>query len=179
MHSALHHSSSTLRILCGISLAALALVWLAGCGYQLQRPLLASTSVQANYQPVFVDAQAAWAVALQRELMANDVRVTTQRNAAASVIRLVATPQPSRSLSVSADGRDAEILRSVTASLNWHSGSRTLLPDTDLRAEHTQVANPARRAAQQRESELIDSELMRALMAKVLQQLRYAQTDAQ
>ena len=149
----------------------LATLIISGCGYQLQQPLVAEVALQ----PIYIDAQTQWKVSLTRQLMANNITVTKNRNAAGSVITLQQVDRSNRSLSVSAEGRDAERLRSVNVQLAWVSKQRTLIAPVLLSAEREQLTNPEQRAAQQRESELVDNELTQMITAQALQLIRYAQ----
>ena len=149
----------------------LATLIISGCGYQLQQPLVA----EAALQPIYIDAQTQLKVSLTRQLRANNITVTKNRNAAGSVITLQQVDRSNRSLSVSAEGRDAERLRSVNVQLAWVSKQRTLITPVLLSAEREQLTNPEQRAAQQRESELVDNELTQMITAQALQLIRYAQ----
>ncbi len=153
------------------AIVILATLIISGCGYQLQQPLLA----EATLQPIYIDAQTQWKVSLTRQLMANNITVTKNRNIAGSVITLQQVDRSNRSLSVSAEGRDAERLRSVNVQLAWISKQQTLIAPVILSAEREQLTNPEQRAAQQRESELVDNELTQMITTKTLQLIRYAQ----
>ncbi|NNL57289.1 MAG: hypothetical protein HKO71_06025 [Pseudomonadales bacterium] len=176
-------------IKCSRLLVVLLMLATYGCGYQLQAPLLQDNQVQDNQvqdnqlrsslQPIYIDAKSAWSVALQRKLAAQGVKLTAQRQNAASILRLHEAQRYNRSVSVSADGRDAEYLQGIQAVLSWYAGEHRLIDQAPLQLEQTQLANPARRAAQQRESELIEKELIDALAARVLQHMRYAQVAAE
>ena len=148
----------------------LATLIIGGCGYQLQQPLL----TEAALQPIYINAQTQWKVSLTRQLMANNIKVTKNRNTAGSVITLQQVERSNRSLSVSAEGRDAERLRSVNVQLAWISKQGTLIAPVILSAEREQLTNPEQRAAQQRESELVDNELTQMITTQTLQLIRYA-----
>ncbi|MBT8150032.1 MAG: hypothetical protein KJO62_01430 [Gammaproteobacteria bacterium] len=148
-------------LLRAMAMPVLLLGLVSGCGFQLQKPLVLNES----WQPIFIDASGELRRALQRELLENNLSITRNRKNAGSTLALSAKPIETRSLSISFDGRDAEILRSLDTEMEWRDANGRLLANTGLSAEQSQLASPAQRAAQQREADALD-QLLRADIAK-------------
>ncbi|NNC55567.1 MAG: hypothetical protein HKO07_07590 [Pseudomonadales bacterium] len=159
----------------GIKLVALALFAAlpAACGYHLQQPL----SMQSSWQPIYVDASGELRRALQSELLENNLALTSKRKNAGSTLSLNAQPIKTRGLSISFDGRDAEILRSLQTQLYWRDKKGHSLADISLYAEQSQLASPGQRAAQQREADALDQLLREDIARQVIEILRYPMED--
>ena len=149
---------------------------LSACGYQLQKPLV----VEANTQPVYVEGDRLISLALKQQLRSNGIQIAKTTSAANSVITVAVINTDNRSYSVSADARDAEILRSMTASIEWHhraakknSNAQRLLEKTFISTEVVQVKNPDNVAAQNSESETLLRELRERLAEKMINLIRY------
>ena len=108
---------------------------LTACGYQLQKPI----AMDDNTQPVYVDGDRLLSLALKQQLRSNGIALVSNASSANSIITVALVDNDSRSYSVSVDARDAEALRSMAASIEWHrialseSSDRTLIQKTDSR----------------------------------------------
>lgn len=150
----------------------------SGCGYQLQKPV----SINNAEQPVYVDGDLLLALALKRQLTLNNIGTSKRLSSAGSVVSVALIDDDSRSYSISLDGRNAEVLRTMKASIEWRSvdskktnisDSRELLPRSVVSAEQVQIQNPDSVTAQTREAESISKEMREALVAKMLNLMRY------
>ena len=105
---------------------------LTACGYQLQKPI----AMDDNTQPVYVDGDRLLSLALKQQLRSNGIALVSNASSANSIITVALVDNDSRSYSVSIDARDAEALRSMAASIEWHriavaeSSERTLIEKT-------------------------------------------------
>ena len=89
---------------------------LTACGYQLQKPI----AMDDNTQPVYVDGDRLLSLALKQQLRSNGIALVSNASSANSIITVALVDNDSRSYSVSIDARDAEALRSMAASIEWH-----------------------------------------------------------
>ena len=147
---------------------------LSACGYQLQKPL----SIEADIQPVYVEGDRLISLALKQQLRANGITLSKTASSANSIMNVSLINSDSRSYSLSIDARDAEVLRSMTASLEWHrttsnSSERQILEKATVSAEVVQVNNPDNFAAQDSESEILVNELRDRLTEKMISLIRY------
>ncbi|MGB5324210.1 MAG: hypothetical protein WBN40_02135 [Pseudomonadales bacterium] len=147
---------------------------LAGCGYQLQKPLL----LQQGWQPLFLDADINLQRVLRNELAKSNIAITRSRKQAGSVLTLRASDIAVRGISISFDGRDAELLRSIDAELAWRDASGQALAQAQLHSEQTQLASPERRAAQQREAARLDELLREKLVQQAIALLQHTAAQA-
>lgn len=165
-----------------IKLAAIKLILIlaitilpSGCGYQLQKPL----SINTAEQPVYVDGDLLLALALKRQLALNNISTSKKLSNAGSVVSVAIVDDDSRSYSISLDGRNAEVLRTMKASIEWRSvdskktNSRELLPRSVVSTEQVQIQNPDNVTAQTREAESIGKEMRETLVQKMLNLMRY------
>lgn len=168
-----------------IKLAAIKLILIlaitilpSGCGYQLQKPL----SINTAEQPVYVDGDLLLALALKRQLALNNISTSKKLSNAGSVVSVAIVDDDSRSYSISLDGRNAEVLRTMKASIEWQSvdskktnssDSRELLPRSVVSTEQVQIQNPDNVTAQTREAESIGKEMRETLVEKMLNLMRY------
>ena len=148
---------------------------LTACGYQLQKPIV----LDDNTQPVYVDGDRLISIALQQQLRSNSIALANNASSAKSIITVALINNKSRSYSVSADARDAESLRSMAASIEWHriaateKSERTLIQKTVVNAEVVQIQNPDNVAAQNSEGEILVRELRERLVEKMISLIRY------
>ena len=148
---------------------------LSACGYQLQRPI----ALDDNTQPVYVDGDRLISIALKQQLRSNSIAIASTASSAKSIITVALIDNDSRSYSVSADARDAESLRSMAASIEWHriaaseNIERTLIEKTVVNAEVVQTQNPDNVAAQDSEGEILIRELRARLVEKMISLIRY------
>jgi len=148
---------------------------LSACGYQLQRPI----ALDDNTQPVYVDGDRLISIALKQQLRSNSIAIVSTASSAKSIITVALIDNDSRSYSVSADARDAESLRSMAASIEWHriaaseNIERTLIEKTVVNAEVVQTQNPDNVAAQDSEGEILMRELRARLVEKMISLIRY------
>ena len=136
---------------------------LTACGYQLQKPI----AMDDNTQPVYVDGDRLLSLALKQQLRSNGIALVSNASSANSIITVALVDNDSRSYSVSVDARDAEALRSMAASIEWHriatseSSDRTLIQKTIVDAEVVQIQKPENVAAQNSEGELLSTRTSR------------------
>ena len=148
---------------------------LTACGYQLQKPIALDDSTQ----PVYVDGDRLITIALKQQLRTNSIALASNPSSAKSIITVALVDNDSRSYSVSIDARDAEVLRSMEASIEWHriavaeSSERTLIEKTVVNAEVVQTQKPENVAAQNSEGELLTRELRGRLVEKMMSLIRY------
>lgn len=148
---------------------------LTACGYQLQKPI----AMDDNTQPVYVDGDRLLSLALKQQLRSNGIALVSNASSANSIITVALVDNDSRSYSVSVDARDAEALRSMAASIEWHriatseSSDRTLIQKTIVDAEVVQIQNPDNVAAQNSEGEILVRELRERLVEKMISLIRY------
>jgi len=149
---------------------------LSACGYQLQKPLV----VEANIQPVYIEGDRLISLALKQKLRSHDIQIAKNLSAANSVISVAVIDIDSRSYSISVDARDAEVLRSMTASIAWrhrvaknNSNEQRLLEKSLVSAEVVQVKNPDNVAAQSSEQEMLLRELRERLAEQMISLIRY------
>ena len=148
---------------------------LTACGYQLQKPI----AVDDNTQPVYVEGDRLLSLALKQQLRSNGIALVSNASSANSIITVALVDNESRSYSVSVDARDAEALRSMAASIEWHriatseGGDRTLIQKTIIDAEVVQIQNPDNVAAQNSEGEILVRELRERLVEKMISLIRY------
>ena len=148
---------------------------LTACGYQLQKPI----AMDDNTQPVYVDGDRLLSLALKQQLRSNGIALVSNASSANSIITVALVDNDSRSYSVSVDARDAEALRSMAASIEWHriatseSSDRTLIQKTIIDAEVVQIQNPDNVAAQNSEGEILVRELRERLVEKMISLIRY------
>lgn len=148
---------------------------LTACGYQLQKPI----AMDDNTQPVYVDGDRLLSLALKQQLRSNGIALVSNASSANSIITVALVDNDSRSYSVSVDARDAEALRSMAASIEWHriatseSSDRTLIQKTIVDAEVVQIQNPDNVAAQNSEGEILVRELRERLIEKMISLIRY------
>ena len=148
---------------------------LTACGYQLQKPII----LDDNTQPVYVDGDRLISIALKQQLRSNSIATVSNASSAKSIITVALIDNDSRSYSVSADARDAESLRSMAASIEWHriaaseNIERTLIQKTVVNAEVVQTQNPDNVAAQNSEGEILIRELRERLVEKMISLIRY------
>ena len=148
---------------------------LTACGYQLQKPIALDDSTQ----PVYVDGDRLITIALKQQLRSNSIALASNPSSAKSIISVALVDNDSRSYSVSIDARDAEVLRSMEASIEWHriavaeSSERTLIEKTVVNAEVVQTQKPENVAAQNSEGELLTRELRGRLVEKMMSLIRY------
>ena len=148
---------------------------LTACGYQLQKPI----AMDDNTQPVYVDGDRLLSLALKQQLRSNGIALVSNASSANSIITVALVDNDSRSYSVSIDARDAEVLRSMEASIEWHriavaeSSERTLIEKTVVNAEVVQTQKPENVAAQNSEGELLTHELRGRLVEKMMSLIRY------
>ena len=148
---------------------------LTACSYQLQKPI----AMDDNTQPVYVDGDRLLSLALKQQLRSNGIALVSNASSANSIITVALVDNDSRSYSVSIDARDAEVLRSMEASIEWHriavaeSSERTLIEKTVVNAEVVQTQKPENVAAQNSEGELLTRELRGRLVEKMMSLIRY------
>ena len=148
---------------------------LTACGYQLQKPI----AMDDNTQPVYVDGDRLLSLALKQQLRSNGIALVSNASSANSIITVALVDNDSRSYSVSVDARDAEALRSMAASIEWHriatseNSDRTLIQKTIVDAEVVQTQKPENVAAQNSEGELLTRELRERLVEKMISLIRY------
>ena len=148
---------------------------LTACGYQLQKPI----AMDDNTQPVYVDGDRLLSLALKQQLRSNGIALVSNASSANSIITVALVDNDSRSYSVSVDARDAEAVRSMAASIEWHriatseSSDRTLIQKTIVDAEVVQIQNPDNVAAQNSEGEILVRELRERLVEKMISLIRY------
>ena len=148
---------------------------LTACGYQLQKPI----AMDDNTQPVYVDGDRLLSLALKQQLRSNGIALVSNASSANSIITVALVDNDSRSYSVSVDARDAEALRSMAASIEWHriaiseNSDRTLIQKTIVDAEVVQIQKPENVAAQNSEGELLIRELRGRLVEKMISLIRY------
>ena len=148
---------------------------LTACGYQLQKPII----LDDNTQPVYVDGDRLISIALKQQLRSNSIAIVSNASSAKSIITVALIDNDSRSYSVSANARDAESLRSMAASIEWHriaaseNIERTLIQKTVVNAEVVQTQNPDNVAAQNSEGEILIRELRERLVEKMISLIRY------
>ena len=104
------------RLTIKVTIIAAIMLLLTACGYQLQKPI----AVDDNTQPVYVDGDRLLSLALKQQLRSNGIALASNSSNANSIITVVVVDNENRSYSVSADARDAEALRSMTASIERH-----------------------------------------------------------
>jgi len=132
-----------------------------------------------NTQPVYVDGDRLLSLALKQQLRSNGIALVSNASSANSIITVALVDNDSRSYSVSVDARDAEALRSMAASIEWHriatseSSDRTLIQKTIVDAEVVQIQNPDNVAAQNSEGEILVRELRERLVEKMISLIRY------
>jgi len=132
-----------------------------------------------NTQPVYVDGDRLLSLALKQQLRSNGIALVSNASSANSIITVALVDNDSRSYSVSIDARDAEVLRSMEASIEWHriavaeSSERTLIEKTVVNAEVVQTQKPENVAAQNSEGELLTRELRGRLVEKMMSLIRY------
>ena len=132
-----------------------------------------------NTQPVYVDGDRLLSLALKQQLRSNGIALVSNASSANSIITVALLDNDSRSYSVSIDARDAEVLRSMEASIEWHriavaeSSERTLIEKTVVNAEVVQTQKPENVAAQNSEGELLTRELRGRLVEKMMSLIRY------
>lgn len=165
-------------------IACLSLIFISqlllSCGYQLQKPL----QIDAAAQPIYIDGDLVLVLQLKRALSANGIKTSKTLSGAGSMATVYLTEDDVRSYSISGDGRNAETLRKISASIEWlaiNNGNgdsaaneeRTLLANSIVSTEMVQIQNPDNVAAQASESEL-QLEKMRAILAeKIINLMRY------
>lgn len=157
-----------------VTVVTLMALLLSACGYQLQKPL----SIEADTQPIYVEGDRLIGLALKQQLRTNGITLSKTASSANSIIHVSLIDSDSRSYSLSVDARDAEVLRSMTASLEWHrttssSSERQILEKTTISAEVVQVKKPDNVAAQDSESEMLVNELRDRLTEKMISLIRY------
>ena len=120
---------------------------LTACGYQLQKPI----AMDDNTQPVYVDGDRLLSLALKQQLRSNGIALVSNASSANSIITVALVDNDSRSYSVSIDARDAEALRSMAASIEWHrialaeSSERTLIQKTVVECRSGSDTKPRER----------------------------------
>ena len=163
------------RLTIKATIIAVITLLLTACGYQLQKPI----SVDDTTQPVYVGGDRLLSITLKQQLRSNGVALVSNASSANSIITVGLINNDSRSYSVSIDAREAEVLRSMAASIGWHriatsgNGDRTLIPETVVDAEVVQIKNPDNVAAQNSESEMLVRELRERLVEKMISLIRY------
>ncbi len=164
-----------LRTLCFFGLVAL----LAGCGYQLQKPL----AIAAEYQPVLVSGSPALATGLRRALRSEGIALTRNASDAASKMLVEDLDYDTHNLSVGSDGRNAERLQRISAQYSWtitraDAKTETLAGPIALQREVIQLLQPGNPAAQAQETELLREELRAALVQDMLMIVRLGEAAA-
>ena len=163
------------RLTIKVTIIATIMLLLTACGYQLQKPI----AVDDNTQPVYVEGDRLLSIALKQQLRSNGITLANNASSANSIITVALIDNDSRSYSVSIDARDAEALRSMVASIEWHriatseNDDRTLIPKTAVDAEVVQIQNPDNVAAQNSEGEILVRELRERLVEKMISLIRY------
>lgn len=163
------------RLMIKATMIAVITLLLTACGYQLQKPII----LDDNTQPVYVDGDRLISIALKQQLRSNSIAIVSNASSAKSIITVALIDNDSRSYSVSADARDAESLRSMAASIEWHriaaseNIERTLIQKTVVNAEVVQTQNPDNVAAQNSEGEILIRELRERLVEKMISLIRY------
>ena len=163
------------RLTIKATLIAVITLLLTACGYQLQKPITIDDSIQ----PVYIDGDRLMSLALKQQLRSNGIALANNSSTANSIITVAVIDNESRSYSVSADARDAEVLRSMAASIEWHritggkNSNRTLIQKTKVDAEVVQIKNPDNVAAQNSEGEILVRELRERLVEKMVSLIRY------
>ena len=163
------------RLTIKVIIIATIMLLLTACGYQLQKPI----AVDDNTQPVYVEGDRLLSIALKQQLRSNGITLANNASSANSIITVALIDNDSRSYSVSIDARDAEALRSMVASIEWHriatseNDDRTLIPKTAVDAEVVQIQNPDNVAAQNSEGEILVRELRERLVEKMISLIRY------
>lgn len=163
------------RLIIKATMIAVITLLLTACGYQLQKPII----LDDNTQPVYVDGDRLISIALKQQLRSNSIAIVSNASSAKSIITVALIDNDSRSYSVSADARDAESLRSMAASIEWHriaaseNIERTLIQKTVVNAEVVQTQNPDNVAAQNSEGEILIRELRERLVEKMISLIRY------
>ena len=146
----------------------LLLVAVAGCGYQLQKPL----AIEPGLQPVLVSGSPALATGLRRALRSDGIALTRNARDAASTMHIDQLDYDSHNLSVGSDGRNAERLQRISAQYSWSTrqgDSRIeLAGPLRLQREVIQLLQPGNPAAQAQETELLREELREALVQDML-----------
>ena len=163
------------RLTIKVTIIATIMLLLTACGYQLQKPI----AVDDNTQPVYVEGDRLLSIALKQQLRSNGITLANNASSANSIITVALIDNDSRSYSVSIDARDAEALRSMVASIEWHriatseNDDRILIPKTAVDAEVVQIQNPDNVAAQNSEGEILVRELRERLVEKMISLIRY------
>lgn len=163
-------------------IAAFCWLGLAGCGYQLQKPL----SVDKSMQPVYIDGDLNLRLLLERELRALNIRSTEKISAARSIMSITIVENDTRNLTVSDDGRNAESMRRLVSQFSWRYNTgvsdtidnvpndRNIVESTLLETDATQINNPENYHAERAEAELVDQELRTEIINQILTRIRYA-----
>ena len=163
------------RLTTKLAIIAAITLLLTACGYQLQKPI----AMDDNTQPVYVEGDRLLSLTLKQQLRSNGIELVSNSSSASSIITVALVDNESRSYSLSVDARDAEVLRSMAASIEWHriatsgNSDRTLIQKIVVDAEVVQIKNPDNVAAQNSESEILVRELRERLVEKMINLIRY------
>jgi LPS-assembly lipoprotein len=147
-----------------------ALLALAGCGFQLQGrvPLpttLASTWIEAE------DDQTDFVVDLRRALRASGATLTSRREDATSVLRVQRDELTESVLSVSGRNIPREFELVYTVRIEVEGGGKTLLPSEQFAVTRDLSFNEAALLAKEREQEVLRAALARDLVGVVMRRL--------
>ena len=158
-------------------LLILTLLCLAGCGYQLQKPL----AISEHKQAIFIDGDRLLTLELKKYLRSQGVIVSDALSNASSHISLRVINHDSRNITLSAEGRDAQSAHRLSVSIEWLSlqknstsqpSKSVILAPTPLHAELIQMQNPDNIAAQQSTKERTLEQLRARIIAKILNIIR-------
>lgn len=152
------------------SIRLLPLLWLAGCGFQLQGP----PTMPDGMQRTFIDTQdrhSPFYRALRRELLAAGVELAERESDATAVFTVYLDDTDQRVLSVSARNVPTEYEVYYTVEYGVASGSITLLDVQDLTLTSDYTYDSTLVLGKAREEEVLRDALARDLVRIILKQI--------
>ena len=165
-----HRLSPPISIALGLALS------LSGCGFQPAMPF----SPGASLQPIAVEGDLRLAKTLRNTLKQEGLNISSTRSNARSIIRVRESRYDSLTYTLAIDGRAAEVRQLFSANASWSrldSGAdeAPLLAERRFTREVIRVVNLDNAAANQREAQLMNSELEQRLAEAIVDAMQIAE----
>ena len=151
-------------------LALVPLLWLSGCGFQLQGPPTMPDGMQRTFIDT-PDRHSPFYRALRRELLAADVELVEREAEASAVFTVYIDDTDQRVLSVSARNVPTEYEVYYTVGYGVTSGETTLLDVQDLTLTSDYTYDSTLVLGKAREEDVLRNALARDLVRIILKQI--------
>ena len=143
---------------------------ISACGFQPTSSLRANSDSQ--WTPIYLKPRSALDYKIQRALQAEGV-YTRSQTGAKSTLTLSDIKMEQRDLTITSDGRNAELVLILSASAEWLTSQKDLAPllNASFSFESSFAANPSNPSAASAEARRIQEQLESRLVNEVLRRM--------